>query len=245
MGIEEQAAKQQADPVGEGKLGEARVGQGGAGPGPITPDGSAVEMYALAQARGEDQLIDAAIRPGSSILELGCGTGRITRPLVALGHQVLAVDESPDMVGRITETETLCSAIEDLRLDRRFDLVLMMSYLINVPDDDARRQLLETCAHHVKPDGVVLLQQHDRRAFAQPAVLERENHKLVVSDVEQLPGDRQAATMTHTVGDQTWSQRILVQNLTETQLVDSLRAAGLELADYLTPDQGWIRARPL
>ena len=221
-----------------------RVGQGGSGPGPISPDGSPIEMYERAEARGEDQLINAVISPGSSILELGCGTGRITRPLLALGHRVLAVDESPDMVARIAETETLCSTIEDLRLDRRFDLVLMMSFLINVPDDDARRVLLDTCGRHVNPDGTVLLQQHDRRSFAQNAVLERENHRLVISDVQQLPGDRQSATMTHTVGEETWSQDILVQNLTEQQLTDQLRAAGLELVDYLTPDQTWIRARP-
>ncbi|GAA1577840.1 hypothetical protein GCM10009789_34150 [Kribbella sancticallisti] len=223
---------------------EQRVGQGGTGPGVISPDGSPIELYLQAEARGEDQLINAAIAPRSSILELGCGTGRITRPLVALGHQVLAVDESADMVAQITETETLCSTIEDLRLDRRFDLVLMMSYLINVPDDEARQRLLDTCAWHVKPDGLVLLQQHDRQSFAQPVVREREHRRLEVSDVEQLPGDRQAATMTHTVGDQSWSQRILVQNLSEAQLVGALRASGLELMDYLTPDRGWIRARP-
>ncbi|TCM44358.1 methyltransferase domain-containing protein [Kribbella sp. VKM Ac-2568] len=148
------------------------------------------------------------------------------------------------MVARITETETLCSTVEDLRLDRRFDLVLMMSFLINVPDDDARRGLLDTCARHVKPDGTVLLQQHDRRSFAQNAVLERENHRLVISDVQQLPGDRQSATMTHTVGEETWSQHILVQNLSEQQLTDQLCASGLDLVDYLTPDQTWIRARP-
>lgn len=225
--------------------GTARVGQGGTGPGAISPDGSPIELSLNSEAHGEDELINAAIAPGSSILELGGGTGRITRPLVALGHQVLAVDESPDMVARITETETLCSTIGELRLDRRFDLVLMMSYLINVPDDDARRRLLDTCAHHVRPDGSVLLQQHDRRAFAQPAVLENEHRRLVISDVEQLPGDRQSATMTYTIGDQTWSQRILVQNLTEEQLAEDLRASGLALTDYLTPDKGWIRAQPL
>lgn len=223
---------------------EERVGQGGSGPGAITPDGSPVELYLQSEARGEDQLINAAIAPGSSILELGCGTGRITRPLVALGHQVLAVDESADMIAQISETETLCSTIEDLRLDRRFDLVLMMSYLINVPDDEARQRLLDTCAHHVEPGGTVLLQQHDRRSFAQPAVLERENHKLVISDVEQLPGDRQAATMTHTIDGRTWSQHILVQNLSEEQLANALQTSGLVLTDYLTPDHGWIRARP-
>jgi SAM-dependent methyltransferase len=222
-----------------------RVGQGGSGPGEITPDGSAVELYLRADVGAEDQLINAAISPGSSILELGCGTGRITRPLLALGHQVVAVDESAAMTAQLSGTETIQSTIENLRLDRRFDLVLMMSYLINVPDDHARQQLLDTCAHHVKAGGIVLLQQHDRRSFEQNVVREKGDRRLEVSGVEQLPGDRQAATMTHTMGGRSWSQRILVQNLTEEQLIAQLAASGLQLTDYLTPDRGWIRARPV
>ena len=193
---------------------------------------------------GEDQLINAAIEPGSSILELGCGTGRITRPLVALGHQVVAVDESPDMVARVTETETICSTIGDLRLDHRFDVVLMMSYLINVADDEERLCLLRTCAHHVRPGGVVLLQQQVPGMLRGPSVMENEHRRLVVSDVEELPGNRQAATLTHTIGDRSWSQRILTQNLSDDQLSAQLTEAGLTLSDYLTPDKTWVRARP-
>jgi SAM-dependent methyltransferase len=221
-----------------------RVGQGGTGPGPHTPDGSAIELYEVTPVHGEDQLINAAIGPGSSILELGCGTGRITRPLLALGHQVVAVDESPDMVARVTETETICSTIGDLRLDRRFDVVLMMSYLINVADDEERLRLLRTCAHHVRPGGAVLLQQQIPGMLRGPTVMENEHRRLVVSDVEELPGNRQAATLTHTIGDRSWSQRILTQNLSDDQLSAQLTQAGLTLADYLTPDKTWVRAQP-
>ncbi|WP_328519985.1 class I SAM-dependent methyltransferase [Kribbella sp. NBC_00359] len=221
-----------------------RVGQGGTGPGPHTPDGSAIELYEVTPVHGEDQLINAAIDPGSSILELGCGTGRITRPLLALGHQVVAVDESPDMIARVTETETICSTIGDLRLDRRFDVVLMMSYLINVADDAERRRLLQTCAHHVRPGGAVLLQQQIPGMLRGPAVMENDRRRLVVSDVEELPGNRQAATLTHTIGDRSWSQRILTQNLTDQQLATQLTEAGLTLTDYLTPDKTWVRAQP-
>lgn len=215
------------------------------GPGELAPDGSSVELYELIQSHGEDQLINAAISPGSSILELGCGIGRITRPLVALGHQVVAVDESPAMTARITETETVVSTIEELRLDRRFDVVLMMSHLLNVPDDEARRRLLDTCAQHVKPEGVVLLQQQDPEVFTQNVVREKENRRIEVSNVEQLPDDKQSATMTYTVNGHTWSQHVLVQNLTEERLIAALGASGLTLTGYLTPDRGWIRARLL
>jgi SAM-dependent methyltransferase len=221
------------------------IGQSGTGPGPITPDGSAVELYASAAAHGEDDFVDAAIPPNSSILELGCGTGRITQPLVARGHQVLAVDESPDMLALVTGTETLCARIEDLRLDRRFDVVLFMSYLVNVPDDAVRRRMLETCAHHVTATGSVLIQCHDRRAFAAPTVTENEHRRLVVSDVRQLPGDRQAATMTYRVGDQEWSQQLVVQNFSDDELAGCLRASGLSIAEYLTPNKSWLRARLL
>jgi SAM-dependent methyltransferase len=221
-----------------------RVGQGGTGPGPLTPDGSAVELYELSPLRGEDELIDAAIEPGSSILELGCGVGRITRPLLARGHQVVAVDESPDMIARVPETETICSTIGDLRLERRFDVVLMMSYLINVADDEERQRLLRTCAHHVRPGGSVLLQQQQPGMLRGPSVMADEHRKMVVSDVEELPGNRQAATLTYTIGEHTWSQRILTQNLSDDQLAAELSEAGLELSEYLTPDKTWVRARP-
>jgi SAM-dependent methyltransferase len=222
-----------------------RVGQGGTGPGEIAPDGSSVDLYVQVQPHGEDELVNAAIAPSSSILELGCGTGRITRPLVAFGHQVVAVDESAAMTAQITGAETVVSTIEELRLDRRFDVVLMMSYLVNVADDGARQRLLDTCAHHVKPEGVVLLQQQDREVFARNVVRETAERRVEISDVQQLPDDKQSATMTYTVGDHTWSQLVLVQNLTEESLCAALQASGLALDGYVTPDRGWVRAKLL
>lgn len=219
-------------------------GQGGTGPGAITPDGSPVELYVDAGAHGDDEVIAAAIPPYAEILELGCGTGRITRPLTARGHDVVAVDESPDMLAHIT-SETVQSSIEDLRLDRRFDVVLMMSFLINAPDDAVRRRLLATCTHHVRPTGVVILQRHDRSSFAEPLVMEREDHRLEIHEVEHLPGDIDAATMTHTVAGRTWSQRVVVQNFTDDELEALLAKAGLGKVDYLTPDHTWLTTRLL
>jgi SAM-dependent methyltransferase len=218
-------------------------GQGGSGPGAITPDGSPVELYVDAGAHGDDEVIAAAIPSYAEILELGCGTGRITRPLTTHGHQVVAVDESPDMLAHVTGAETIRSSIEDLRLDRRFDVVLMMSFLINAPDDAVRRRLLATCTHHVRADGIVVLQRHDRASFAEPRVLEREDHRLEIADVEHLPGDIDAATMTHTVAGRTWSQRVVVQNFTDEELEALLAEAGLGKVDYLTPDHTWLTTR--
>src|SRR5580704_2232265 len=114
----------------------------GTGPGVITPDGCAVEFYARMTAQGEPEIVHNALRPGASILELGSGTGRITHPLVALGHPVVAVDESPEMLAYVRDAETVCSRIEDLALGRRFDAVLLASHLINTNDIATRAALL-------------------------------------------------------------------------------------------------------
>ncbi|HZD38445.1 MAG TPA: class I SAM-dependent methyltransferase, partial [Actinomycetes bacterium] len=113
----------------------------GEGPGAITPDGCAVEFYATLTPGQEPAIVHQAIPQGASILELGAGAGRVTHPLLALGHPVVAVDESPEMLERIRGAETVLARIEDLDLGRRFDAVLFASYLVNVPDQRWRRIL--------------------------------------------------------------------------------------------------------
>ncbi|GAA1729391.1 class I SAM-dependent methyltransferase [Aeromicrobium alkaliterrae] len=47
---------------------------------------------------GEARLIDAMAAPGSTILDAGCGAGRITAALTARGHQVIGVDADPLLI---------------------------------------------------------------------------------------------------------------------------------------------------
>ena len=125
----------------------------------ITPDGCPVELYTRLPAGRTPQFIHDAIPPDASILELGSGAGRITLPLLELGHEVVAVDESSDMLACINNSETIESRIEDLALDRRFDVVLLMSHLIEKPDIEQSRAFLRTCRAHVKDHGQVLIQR--------------------------------------------------------------------------------------
>src|SRR5919198_5137029 len=55
-------------------------------PTDVAPDGSPVEIYRRLPATGEPELIHGAIPAGASILELGCGAGRITHELIRLGQ---------------------------------------------------------------------------------------------------------------------------------------------------------------
>jgi SAM-dependent methyltransferase len=87
----------------------------GTGPGEITGAGCAVDFYALLPPFGEAEIVHSAVPEGASIQELGCGTGRILRPLAGLGHQVLGVDDSRAMLARIPDLPTVCCRIEGRR----------------------------------------------------------------------------------------------------------------------------------
>ena len=140
----------------------------GTGPGAITNDGCAVEFYARLPAFGEAEIVHAAVPPGASVLELGCGTGRILRPLAALGHPVTGVDDSPAMLDRSPDLPGVCAAIETVRLDRAFDVVLLASTLINA-DPGTRRGFLAATGAVVAQD-ITKAQDHDH------------NHQVVPSD---------------------------------------------------------------
>jgi SAM-dependent methyltransferase len=195
--------------------------------------------------------VHRAIPEGASILELGAGAGRVTHALLALGHPVVAVDESPEMLERIHGAETVLARIEDLDLDRRFDAVLLASYLLNVPDVGWRRTLLRSCRRHVRGDGRVLIQRHEPEWFDTAAPFERHYGQLPQGELVyrmrdvSMPGPGLlSATMEYRIGERTWTQTFTSQRVDDAQLAGDLDAAGLALDGYLTDDRTWIRARP-
>jgi len=213
----------------------------------ITPDGCAVDLYALLSARGEAEIIhDAAGDPSASVLELGAGTGRVTGPLTALGHRVVAVDESPEMLARITTARTVCSRIEDLALDERFDVVLLASHLINVPGDRERRSLLVACARHVSPDGCVIIEQHEPEWFETAAESESEADGIVfrLRDISRPAPELLSATVEYQAGERIWTQAFTTRRLGTDQLRAALAEAGLAFDRYLSADRAWLRAVP-
>jgi SAM-dependent methyltransferase len=223
----------------------------GEGPGAITPDGCAVEFYAVLTPGQEPAIVHQAIPEGASILELGAGAGRVTHALLALGHPVVAVDESPEMLERIRGAETVLARIEDLDLGRRFDAVLFASYLVNVPDVQWRRTLLATCRRHVRDDGCVLIQRHEPEWFDTAAPFEHRYGDLpqgelvyVMRDVSRPAPGLVSATMEYRLGDRTWTQSFTSQRVDDRQLAEDLAAVGLTVDTHLTEDGTWIRARP-
>jgi SAM-dependent methyltransferase len=113
----------------------------------VAPDGSPVDVYLRLPERGEGVLVAEAVPPPATLLELGSGVGRVTRQLVRLGYEVVAVDESAEMLAHVRNAETVLARIEDLDLGRRFDAALLLSNLLTV-EAVQRRAFLDACARH-------------------------------------------------------------------------------------------------
>jgi 2-polyprenyl-3-methyl-5-hydroxy-6-metoxy-1,4-benzoquinol methylase len=216
----------------------------------ITPDGCAVDLYAILPAGHEPEIIHRAVPAGAAILELGSGTGRITRPLITLGHPVVAVDESAQMLAHLRGTrgaETIQARIEQLALRRRFDVVLLASHLVNVPDNAVRQALLDSCARHVSASGCVIIQQHPPAWFAAAGPLQQSSRGGIIfrlKDVSRPGPGLVAATVEYEVGPHTWTQSFTTRQLTTNSLQAALAEAGLALDTYLTEDRAWLRAVP-
>jgi hypothetical protein len=164
-----------------------------------------------------------------------------------LGHEVVAVDESAEMLARIEGAETVCSPIQSLELKRRFDLVLLMSYLIETADDQLRVQLLRTCAAHVAPDGCVIMQRQAPEWYDTVAPSERkvaEDRMVRIVEVHRPKPGLLAATIEYTVGHHRWTHSIVSKRLDDDYLTAVLDEVGLRLAGFVDGDRGWVRAVP-
>jgi SAM-dependent methyltransferase len=217
----------------------------GTGPGAITSDGCAVDFYALLPAFGEAEIVHAAVRRGASVLELGCGTGRILRPLAALGHQVTGVDDSPDMLARSPDLPTVCSAIESLRLDREFDAVLLASTLINA-SPGTRQAFLATVRRHLHGDGVAVFQQNPSDWFdglldAEPVRDDPGGIRRVIRSARWEPPCMHVE-VEYQVGGSIWTHAWASHQISDEELARDLAAADLRFGDWLAGDHSWFTA---
>jgi trans-aconitate 2-methyltransferase len=102
------------------------------------------------------------IAPEATVLDVGCGTGRVTEALLALvpRGRVLAMDASPDMVALARErlgerAEVWCADALELEVQEPLDAIVSTATLHWVADHD---RLWPRLASALRPGGVLEIQ---------------------------------------------------------------------------------------
>lgn len=197
---------------------------------------------------GEVELVAEAVPPGAALLELGSGAGRMTRGLVARGYDVVAVDNSTEMLSHVEGVEKVLADIATLRLARRFDAVLLASHLVNVASDATRAAFLRTCRVHLAPGGVVIAQRLDPR-WLEPAFLARLGRRRHMSkQVSAAVRDASVAgglvlgAVEYQAARRRWRHPFRSRVLDDAALDSELERAGLRLGRWLDPDRTWFTA---
>jgi SAM-dependent methyltransferase len=202
-------------------------------------------VYRALPLAGEDALVAGVVPPPASVLDLGSGPGRIANALVRRGYSVVAVDDSEEMLRHVQAAETVLDDVASLRLQRRFDCVLLASHFVNDARDETRRAVLETCAVHLAPEGVLIAEAYTESLDWDAAVGRSTRAGEVVVRVEEASraGNVVDATVVYELGQRVWRQRFSARILDESDLRAELSTAGLAFAAWLDRDRGWFTAR--
>ncbi|MBI2325368.1 MAG: class I SAM-dependent methyltransferase [Chloroflexi bacterium] len=212
------------------------------------PDGSPIGLYLALGTQGEPELIHSVASPGAEVLDLGCGVGRIAHALIALGHPVVAVDESVEMLAHVRGAVAVRSAIEELDLGRTFPCVLLMSNLVNASTTLRRRRLLRSCRRHVAPDGIVVIERYDPKMPLHAGTWTGEYGGLAVTVERSGHGSRAYARITYAHPDgRLWTHEGYgtPHLLDDDAIRTELHRAGLRLERIFGPKRRWCLGHPV
>ncbi len=107
---------------------------------------------------------------GGPILELGCGTGRVSLPLAARGHRLVGLDLCPAMLARARSKARergldlwlLRADMRAFRLRADFQLVILpYQSLHDLPDLDGWLACLRCAGQVLAPGGRLVVEEHD------------------------------------------------------------------------------------
>ena len=122
-------------------------------------DPELADFYDLENSWGkDDDYCRNLAAAASSVLDLGCGTGRLSTVLMSDKRSVVGVDPAGAMLNiaraKTDRVKWMEADARELRLHRRFDLVLLTGHAFQVFLNEAdQRAVLNTIAKHLAPNG--------------------------------------------------------------------------------------------
>jgi len=111
-----------------------------------------------AQMHGEADFVSGLLASGS-VLDAGCGIGRVALELARRGYDVVGVDNDVSMldVARLHDGVTWVDAdLSTLELGRTFDAVVCAGNVVIYVSPGTEAQVLERLAAHLRPGGVLV-----------------------------------------------------------------------------------------
>ena len=149
------------------------------------------------------------------------------------------------MLAQVRGAQTIRARIQDLRMNQRFDAVVLASHLINT-DEVTRRAFLRTCRWHLAERGCVIIEQYPPGWFASAAPAQGTIGGVTyrLGDLSRPASGVLAATVDYIVGDRAWTHSFTSVEVPEEGLGEVLGESGLSLDTYLSQDRSWFRAVP-
>jgi SAM-dependent methyltransferase len=125
-------------------------------------------FHAAACAPGILTLLEPVRARKGLVLELGCGSGLLTRHLVEAGHRVVATDSSPAMLELAREVVPGAEEIRRLSLPDdplpACDAIVSVGHVLSyLPDELSVERALVACSAALRPDGVFAIDLCDLR----------------------------------------------------------------------------------
>lgn len=217
----------------------------GSGPGVQARDGCSVELYRRLSYLGELEDYRALFPPGAQVIELGCGAGRLTRRLLEWGASVTAVDNCREMLAALPDgASPVLADIGSLNLDRRFDVALLASCLINHAEPEVRTRFIDTARRHLRDGARLLLERHDpvwlRRV--QPGPINPAGEVAMSVEAVHRAGDVVEMTLRYEIPGSVWRHSFAVVPLDEAEIEALLCRSGFGSIAWSGSRQRWLSA---
>jgi 2-polyprenyl-3-methyl-5-hydroxy-6-metoxy-1,4-benzoquinol methylase len=218
------------------------------------PDYSFVSESYLDSGRSDGDAARIArllsLRPGMSVLDLGCGSGRIAVPLARRGLVVTGADNSPPALVRARAAAQAARValrlsdgdMRELSFHEEFDAVVSWYTSLGYYDDAVERGILRRLFRALRPGGRLLIEHVNRdrvlRNYQTYAVEERDGHLMIDHNAFDPLAGRTAKTRTFIGPRGRRSTAYSIRLFTFPELRDWLLDAGFADVRGLAPDGG-------
>ncbi|MCG7421924.1 class I SAM-dependent methyltransferase [Micrococcus sp. ACRRV] len=192
-----------------------------------------------------------SILPRGEVLELACGDGRLTLPLLARGNRVYAVDNSPQMLHLLSKKAARRSSLadrltvscqdissRDSTYPGMYDATFIGASSITLFEQPERVFVLHSMSSVTKPQGLVAVTQFTPRASAHKEMhfeLESIGASITLVEEEVQSGDaRDIYIMPHELDGRAVSKMVMhhrVKILSEADLFTDFKIAGVKVED--------------